>query len=66
MVNNMKEIDLKTLCTYTNDNDDLLKYFYKMSHSMKKLHDSGYYIIDFRSDSPCSMSSTNSTIFVTS
>lgn len=50
MVNNMKEIDLKTLCTYTNDNDDLLKYFYKMSHSMKKLHDSGYYIIDFRSD----------------
>ncbi|MGN0973332.1 MAG: hypothetical protein ACI4OT_01170 [Bacilli bacterium] len=46
----MKEIDLKTLCTYTNDNDDLLKYFYKMSHSMKKLHDSGYYITDFRSD----------------
>lgn len=50
MVNNMNEMDLKTLCIYTNDNNDLLKYFYKMSYSMKELHDGGYYITDFRTD----------------
>lgn len=50
MVNNMNETDLKTLYIYTNDNNDLLRYFYKMSYSMKKLHDSGYYVTDFRAD----------------
>lgn len=46
----MGDIDLKTLCMYINNNEELMGYFYKMSYSMKKLHDNGYYITDFKSN----------------
>lgn len=35
---------------YTNDEEEMVNYFYKMSSSIKKLHDNGYYVNDFRSD----------------